>query len=168
MKKQLVEHDETSTCRENKLSIFRLWRFFPFIKSNGIGAQGVRYLAIGIWNTLFGIAIYTLLIKLFGPRHYLLLGILSSIITITNAYICYKLFVFMTKGNIIREYLRFYSVYGISILCGLGLMYVFVDHFKFEPITSNIIVTIMLSIISFLGHRYFSFRPLYKHKPMSR
>ena len=69
---------------------------------NDIKSQSIRYLTTGLWNTLFGILVYTALIKIFGENRYLLLAVLSNIISITNAYICYKIFVFKTKGNIIK------------------------------------------------------------------
>ena len=81
-----------------------------------IKAQSIRYIITGIWNTVFGILVYALLIKLLGENHYILLAVVSNIISITNAYICYKLFVFKTKGNILKEYLKCYVVYGLSML----------------------------------------------------
>lgn len=125
---------------------------------NDIKSQAIRYLAAGIWNTVFGITLYAVLIKIFGENHYLLLAVLSNIISITNAYICYKLFVFKTKGNIIKEYLKCYIVYGISMLLGLLILYVLVDLMHLTPIISNIISVLLLTIVSFAGHRYFSFR----------
>lgn len=82
---------------------------------------------------------------------------MSNVISITNAYIFYKLFVFKTKGNILREYLKCYSVYGVAALCGMCMIYVFVDIFGQEPIPSNVVVTILLSVVSFVGHKFFSF-----------
>ena len=123
-----------------------------------IAKQGIKYVLVGIWNTIFGLIVYTVLIKIFGPKHYLLLGIPSNIIAVTNAYICYKFIVFKTKGNIIKEYLKTYSVYGVSMLCGFIFMYLFVSIFKQDAIISNIIVTLILTVISFLGHKYFSFK----------
>ena len=127
------------------------------IKNNDIKKQGIKYLITGCWNTLFGIAVYAGLIKLFGERYYLPLVVLSNIISITNAYICYKIFVFKTKGNIFKEYVKCYTVYGVSMLCSIVLMYIFVDLFKINAIASNIVITLLLTIISFFGHKYFSF-----------
>ena len=123
-----------------------------------IKAQSIRYLITGGWNTVFGIVVYALLIKLFGENHYLLLAVLSNIISITNAYICYKIFVFKTKGNILKEYLKCYVVYGISMLLGLLILYIFVDLMHISPVISNIISVLLLTVVSFIGHRYFSFR----------
>lgn len=123
-----------------------------------IKSQSIRYIITGVWNTVFGILVYALLIKLLGENHYILLAVVSNIISITNAYICYKLFVFKTKGNILKEYLKCYVVYGLSMLLGLLLLYVFVDIAGLNPITANIISVLLLTIVSFIGHRYYSFK----------
>ncbi len=123
-----------------------------------IKSQSIRYIITGVWNTVFGILVYALLIKLLGENHYILLAVVSNIISITNAYICYKLFVFKTKGNILKEYLKCYVVYGLSMLLGLLLLYVFVDIAGLNPVTANIISVLLLTIVSFIGHRYYSFK----------
>lgn len=119
-----------------------------------------RYLAVGGWNTLFGIGVYTLLFELLkGRAHYLALAVPSNILAVTNAYVCYKLIVFKTKGNIIREYLRCYLVYGVSMLFGMAGLWLLVDGFGFYPVWGNILVAGITVIVSYVGHRVFSFRP---------
>lgn len=123
-----------------------------------IKSQSIRYIITGVWNTVFGILVYALLIKLLGENHYILLAVVSNIISITNAYICYKLFVFKTKGNILKEYLKCYVVYGLSMLLGLLLLYVLVDIAGLNPVIANVISVLLLTIVSFIGHRYYSFK----------
>lgn len=119
----------------------------------------VRYLLVGGWNTIFGILVYTVLFETIGNKvHYLLLAIPSNILAITNAYICYKLIVFRTKGNIIREYLRCYLVYGTSALLGMSGLFILVSGLKIYPVLANILVTFTTVAISYFGHKYFSFR----------
>ena len=119
--------------------------------------QLIKYLMVGGWNTLFGILFYTMLIKLFGEEHYLLLSIFSNIVAISQSYTSYKIIVFKTKGHILKEYIKCYGVYGITFLAGLVLMYIFVDKLSISAVASNIVVTLLLTIISYLGHRNFTF-----------
>ena len=119
----------------------------------------LRYLMAGAWNTLFGIGIYALLYGLLGDRiHYLILGIPANIIAISNAFICYKFFVFKTKGNIIREYLKCYAVYGCSSLTGMLLLALLVQKLSMHPVAANILATVIIIVFSYFGHKYFSFR----------
>ena len=142
--------------------IDRLWRAVP-------KGQLIRYLLVGTWNTCFGYAAFAFLTYLLTdviPYAYMAASIISSIIAITLAYIGYKLFVFRTKGNYLREYLRFYVVYGASAAVNLALLPLLVTVLNFfmlqkvyAPYLAGAILTSVTVVISFLGHRNFSFRP---------
>ena len=119
----------------------------------------VRFLITGGWNTVFGIGVYSLLLWLFeGKVNYLILMVPSSILAITNAYICYKLFVFKTKGNILREYFRFYLVYGVSNLLSFGIMFCLVEGMKIKPIIAQFPCVAIITIFSYVSHHNFSFK----------
>jgi putative flippase GtrA len=131
--------------------------------------QFIRYLLVGGWNTLFGLALYSGLTYLL-TRHvkyaYMFAFILSNIIGISVAFIGYKLFVFRTKGNWLREYLRCFSVYGTAM--GINFLLLPIAKTVFDHILSNklwapyaagALLTGVTVIISFFGHRHFSFKP---------
>ena len=118
-----------------------------------------RFLVTGVWNTAFGVIVYIVLYE--GLKqwvNYLVLLIPGNILAITNAYICYKLFVFKTRGNIIREYLRFYVVYGGAMLLGFVLMFVLVDGLGLNPVAAQILCVPISIIFSYCSHRNYSFR----------
>ena len=118
----------------------------------------VRYVIIGGWNTLFGMGAYIVLYKLLHDRiNYLILMIPTNILAITNAYIGYKLFVFKTKGNYIREYLRCYVVYGGSIALSFVLMYILVSILGLHPILAQCPCVVISIAASYIGHKRFSF-----------
>jgi putative flippase GtrA len=120
--------------------------------------QAFRYLVVGGWNTVFGIGLYAAAYSYFKSTiNYLVLLILCNIIAITNAYICYKFFVFKTTGNWLREYLRFYIVYGASILISFLLVAFFVQVLKMHPVRANILSTAITVVLSFVGHKRISF-----------
>ena len=121
--------------------------------------QFIRYLAVGGWNTVFGMAIYAGLYYWLGGRfHYLVLAIPANILAITNAYICYKLFVFRTRGNILGEYFRCYIVYGGMMLAGAAGLFVLVEWLRMPPIAANCACTAVLTVVSYLSHKSFSFK----------
>lgn len=117
-----------------------------------------RFLVTGVWNTVFGLLVYTLLYAwLHDKVNYLVLMIPANILAITNAYICYKIFVFRTRGHIIREYFRFYVVYGASILLNFAIMFIMVDGLGIHPLISQFFGVGITTICSYAGHRHFSF-----------
>ncbi len=98
----------------------RLVNLFP-------AGQFVRYLCVGVFNTLFGYVTYVVLLTLLNavlPARWLYLtvvmaSVLGAPLNITVAYFGYKFFVFRTKGNYLREWLKCFAVYGSSMLPGL-------------------------------------------------
>ena len=118
----------------------------------------LAYLISGGWNTLFGLGLYSLVYWLWGDKvHYMLLTIPVNIAAITNAFLCYKIFVFRTKGNWLKEYFKCYLVYGTGTLAGMGLLWLLVSLFKINPAVGNVIATGLVVIGSYFGHKYFSF-----------
>lgn len=92
--------------------------------------QFLRYLCVGIWNTIFGYLSFAGFLFLFShllPQHLLYLAVIvasvvSTPISITAAYLCYKFFVFRTSGNYLVEWLRCFAVYGVGMLPGLLIL----------------------------------------------
>jgi putative flippase GtrA len=91
------------------------------------GGQFVRYLCVGVFNTIFGYfsfaVILTLLNAVLPARFLYLTVILASMLpvplNITVAYLSYKFFVFRTKGNYLAEWLKCFAVYGSGMIPGL-------------------------------------------------
>lgn len=131
--------------------------------------QFARYLMVGATNTVVGYGSFALLTALLAPvisNSYILASVLSSVLNITFAFLNYKWFVFKTKGNYLREWLRCITVYGSGMVFGTMLLpvIVFVLHRLFHigsgaPYLAGGILTCVTVIYSFLGHRKFSFRP---------
>jgi putative flippase GtrA len=129
--------------------------------------QMVRYLIVGVWNTLFGYGLYALFTWLLTgvmPFPYMLASVLSNVIAVTGAFLGYKWFVFKTKGNYLREYLRCYMVYGTAFLVNLALLPILVYLLNLVvrprtcvPYLAGAILTAGTVVLSFVGHRQFSF-----------
>ena len=127
-----------------------------------------RYLLVGTANTAFGYGSYALLTSVL-VRHmalgYLPAALISSLLSITVAFLGYKWFVFKTKGNYLREWARCLTVYSGTILSGLLLLPILVTlvggitrNPRAAPYIAGLLVTGLNVLISFFGHRNFSFR----------
>jgi len=160
------------------------------------GLQFVRYILVGMWNTALGygmFAYFTFLFRNFqmhiaggvSIHGYIFASMLSNAIGITVAFFGYKLFVFRTQGNYLKEYIRCCIVYGSAAIPGLFLLpiikngivfaaparfnaFTFNGHLftlqQLSPYLAGAIVTFGTIIYSFIGHRKFSFRH-HKHSP---
>ena len=127
-----------------------------------------RYLLVGLWNTLFGYGTFALLTAVLNPfvRHsYMWASLLSGLLNITVAYLGYKWFVFKTKGNYLREWIRCVAVYSGGIIFGLIALPMLVlvirrnTHYVAQaPYIAGAILMAVVVVYSFLGHKKFSFR----------
>jgi putative flippase GtrA len=121
--------------------------------------QEMRYLVGGAWNTAFGYGVALLLYRLLGERLSAAgISLIASVIAISMAFLTYKLFVFRTRGNWLREYLRSYLVYGVSAIIGILSMAVLVDHIRMEFWLAQAIVMAGIVVFSYFANRYYAFR----------
>jgi putative flippase GtrA len=132
-------------------------------------AQFLRYILIGGWNTVFGYTCFFLmnrwLATVMTAYSYLAASLASSLIAITVAFLGYKWFVFRTKGDYLREWLRTLAVYSGGVLVAtlaLAPLVGLIRHttrYQIEaPYIAFAAVAAFNLISSFLGHRNFSFR----------
>jgi len=126
-----------------------------------------RYLIVGVWNTAFGYgtyALFTALLEGHVPAAYLFASLLSSVISITVAFLGYKWFVFKTRGNYLKEWARCLVVYSGTIGLGLVLLppaVLLVEHFtgnsRTAPYLAGALVMGLQVVLNFFGHRSFAF-----------
>ncbi len=91
------------------------------------GGQFLRYLGVGLFNTVFGYSTFAgilfLLTHITPPRFLYLTvvaaSLLSTPLNITVAYLGYKFLVFKTRGNYLVEWFKCFGVYGLGMLPGL-------------------------------------------------
>jgi putative flippase GtrA len=127
----------------------------------------IRFLLVGVWNTIFGYLVFVGLDYLFNlffsPRYvaYMSAAVLANILAILNAYIFHKFVTFRSPIRglaIIPEFARFFSMYLFSFFLGLVLLPVFVEFFHLDPKIAGALLIPITVIISYLGHSRFSFR----------
>jgi putative flippase GtrA len=127
-----------------------------------------RYLLVGAGNTLFGFGCYAALTAILTPHiphAYILAAALSNLFNITFSYLTYKWFIFRTRGNYVREWMRCVAVYsGASLLAVLVLPVIvfLIRHltplYASAPYLAGAMVAAATAIASFTGHKNFTFR----------
>jgi len=137
------------------------------------GAEVIRFLAVGGFNTAFSLALYSGLVIIFGrmlphrgkPLIADIAFAISTPIAITVAFLCYKHFVFRTKGNYLKEWLRCFAVYSVSFPMGLVILPAATHLFQRAPLThpyapflAGIVNSIIIACYSYFAHKKFSFK----------
>ena len=128
--------------------------------------QRVAFLVVGGINTVVGFAIFIALSESVGhlvdhrfgkiAGSLVTLGI-AHVLSVLFAFVMHRRFVFRVRGRVLRDLLRFWSVYltagginlvALPVLVALGL----------ARIPAQAIIVASTTLLSYFGHRYFSFR----------
>jgi putative flippase GtrA len=133
----------------------------------------IRFLLVGVSNTLIALVLYSGFVLLFG--HLLphrskslivdIASICSKPIGITVAFLCYKHFVFRTKGNYLKEWLRCFAVYGVSTPAELIILPLATSFFLlfslsrvYAPFLAGVVNAAIIAAYSYFAHKKFSFK----------
>lgn len=116
------------------------------------------YIVAGVFNTvagyLFGVAAYKLLMGTIGIWG---VGVVTNILSITFAFVTYKLFVFKSSGHWLVEYFKCFMVYGALAPIGIILLWAFAVKIQISIWLAQGLVTASCIILSYLGHKKFTF-----------
>jgi putative flippase GtrA len=133
----------------------------------------IRFLAVGVFNTAFSFVLYSGCVILFGhlfpnygkPLVADIAFVVSTPIGITVAFLCYKHFVFRTKGNYLKEWLRCFLVYSVSFPMGLVIVPTATHLFErvavthtYAPYLAGLVNSLCIACYSYFGHKKFSFK----------
>ncbi len=120
------------------------------------GDKRIRFLFVGGLNTAVGYGFYALFISI-GLDPYVATT-LSTVLGVINSYFWNKYFTFRQPKKSLSEILRFVLVYAISYGANLGLVYVFIDMLGMNSYLSGVICLFVTTIVSYVGHNFFSFK----------
>lgn len=126
----------------------------------------VRYLFFGGLNTAFSYGLFTVgLLVLHAarvPGDYAIAITFSWLVSNVTSFVLQRRFVFRASGHVVREFVRFSSVTFGSFLANIGLSTLSVwlgFTSQTEKLVSQLIVTVVLVVITYVLHKVFSFRP---------
>jgi putative flippase GtrA len=137
------------------------------------GAEVIRFLMVGGFNTVFSIALAYVFIFPFGfffpklPRAAVttIANYAALPFAITVAFLAYKWFVFRTRGNYFREWLKVFAVYGVSlpfpaIVIPIATSLLLSLHFppRLASLLALIANSICIACYSYFAHKKFSFK----------
>jgi putative flippase GtrA len=125
------------------------------------GDERVRFLAVGGFNTVLGFVLFAGLELLFGRWiGYIVTLLISYVIAICVAFILHRHVTYRVTGtgNVVVDFLRFSSVYLVAIAINLVALPLLVELAHFPPILAQAIITVVTTLVSYFGHKLFSFR----------
>jgi len=120
----------------------------------------LRFALAGTINTIFGFAIYPALLFTFRPlhTHYMVGLVIAQVLSLCFAYTTYKLTVFRTRANVLREVGVFSSFYIITSVLNWGALPLMVEHAHVDPIVAQVGFSFLLMVSSYFWHSRLTFR----------
>ena len=121
----------------------------------------MRFLISGGINTVIGYGLFALF-ELFLGKYIGYLGSLyvSYALATILAFYLHRRFTFRasTSGKVVVDFLRFQSVYVVSLLVNTAALPLLVEWFGLKPLVAQAVIVVITTAISYVGHKWFSFR----------
>lgn len=116
----------------------------------------IRFLLVGILNTVFGYGIYALFCYLeYTPS---LAITIATILGTVHSFLWNKFYTFKSKEKSILEIIKFIAVYFISYLINLAIVLYFSRYHNMDKYIIGLASIFVSTIVSYVGHNKFSFK----------
>lgn len=126
-----------------------------------LAREGFRFLLVGGFNTVVGYGIFVLIELTFGSHtSYLLSLYVAYFIGTIIAFITHRRITFQISGGgeVMLDYFRFLGVSVVSLAVNTIALPLLVEVGHLTPIAAQAIVVVVTTLISYVGHKFFSFR----------
>ena len=118
----------------------------------------INYLIVGFLTTIVSIVSYFIFRKVFHI-YYIVSNILSWITAVTFAYFANRKYVFNSNNeNKVKEFIEFVKYRILSLLIETILMYIMVDIFKINDGVVKIIVQVIVIILNYIFSKFIVFK----------
>ena len=122
-------------------------------------SQGMAFMALGVVNTFIGFVAFVGFELTVGQRTgYLVVLLLAHFTSVACAFVLYRRFVFRVTGHVWRDLARFESVYLTALAMNVAMLPFLVEVMAFPVIAAQTAIVSLGAVMSFFGHKHFSFR----------
>ena len=118
----------------------------------------IRFIIIGGINAAISYVIFIIAILLLGKGHYQICVALQWILSSVPSYLNQKFFVFCTKGNYIKEYLKCCSTWVVSYFLNAITLEVLVRYVLKNVFIAQLLSIFIVSIVTYILFKVFAFR----------
>lgn len=116
----------------------------------------VRYLVVAGFVSVLSWSLVAL--GMWLGWHYMVSTVFAQVAPIPVAFPLYRGLVFRSRGTPWRDFLRFASVWGSGMIAPILGAPLLVEGLHVDPVLTQVLITVVVAIGSYLGHRFFSFR----------
>ena len=117
----------------------------------------IRFLLVGSANAGISFVVFALCVLILTEQHHQLCVTLQWVISSIFSYFNQKFFVFCTKGNYVKEYIKCCSTWAIGYVLNAILIELFLKIYDNVLVIQPIIILIV-SIFTYVLFKYFAFK----------
>lgn len=129
--------------------------------------QRIAFLLVGVTNTVIGTVWFVVFQQLLQARlGYIVVLLCAHVAAVLCAFVLYRRFVFRVTGHVWRDLARFEVVNLSALAFNLVTLPLLVELAGLPVLLSQLLITGVTMLISFFGHRGFSFRRSSPDRPV--
>jgi putative flippase GtrA len=120
--------------------------------------QRVAFLIVGAVNTLVGYLCFVAFLAILGQQRYLAALVCAYVVAVLTAFVLYRFVVFRVRGHVLADLWRFATVYLSSLAVNFVLLPVLVEIAHLRVLVAQALMVFVTSVLSWMGHKHYSFR----------
>lgn len=117
----------------------------------------IRFLLIGGLNAAISYVIFAIALYFIGDAYYQICVALQWAISSIFSYFNQKFFVFCTKGNYFREYLKCCSTWLVSYIVNVIVLEILMKYVLHNAYAAQFISIFLVSAITYVLFKYYAF-----------
>jgi putative flippase GtrA len=123
-----------------------------------VHSKHVKFVVIGVYNTIFGYTVFAALHLGLPHVNYMFALIVSRELSVISAFVAYRLFVFKVKGPLLPDFARFWMVYSGALVLNLIALPFLVQIVGLGVLVAQAITVVLMVVSTWIGHNHFSFK----------
>src|ERR1039458_8564633 len=120
--------------------------------------QRVAFLIVGGINTIVGFLCFAGFLVLVGKQRYLVALVCAHVVSVLIAFVLYRFVVFKVRGHVLADLWRFETVYLSALAVNFVVLPVLVELAHLPVLLAQAMIVFVTSVMSWVGHKHFSFR----------
>ncbi len=126
------------------------------VSNNKTIKELIKFGIVGLLNNIVYLIIYYILLSI--GINYIISNIIAFLVSVLNAFIWNKNFVFKLKGNVFSSMIKTYVSYGVTLLLGTICIFILVEYLKVGKSIAPIICLFLTVPVNFILNKYWSMR----------
>ncbi|MBQ7450317.1 GtrA family protein [bacterium] len=118
----------------------------------------IRFIFIGGVNAAISYVIFVILILIFGEAHHQLCVTGQWVLSSFTSYLNQKFFVFNTRGNYIKEYIKCCMTWVVSYILNLIVLEILLKFLIKNVYIAQLLSIFIVSVVTYVLFKYFAFK----------